>query len=305
MPGAAKTQRTKAAPTGWAEALTLFGRHLVETEKSPHTQANYRESLLEFGAWYRDSFGELPVPALIDPGELRAWKSHLRDQRHLEPATVNRRMAALRSFLRFAEDAGIGPAIAVPKPVRTQRQPPRWLNTRQQHALVRAARRYGSLRDLAVVQLLLNTGLRVEELIKLRWRDITLGPRSGRLVVREGKGRKQRPIELNIDARQALRELQAMAPHQSPQVIHGKRGPLTISGVQQSLAKLARVAGLDELSPHVLRHTFGHNLAVKGVAIQVIADLMGHESLETTRRYVQPGGEDLAAAVERLAGGDD
>jgi integrase len=218
---------------------------------------------------------------------------------------VNRRLAAVRSFLRFGENAGICPAIAVPKPIRKQQQPPRWLNLRQQRALLRAARRYGSARDLAVVQLLLNTGLRVEELIKLRWRDITLGQRGGRLVVREGKGRKQRSVELNLDARQALRELQIMTPHQSPQVLHGKRGPLTISGVQQSLAKLARLAGLDELSPHVLRHTFGKNLADQGVPIQVIADLMGHESLETTRRYVQPGCEDRAAAVERIASGEE
>jgi integrase/recombinase XerC len=59
------------------------------------------------------------------------------------------------------------------------------------------------------------------------------------------------------------------------------------------------------VSPHVLRHTIGPNQAVKGVPIQVIADLMGHESLETTRRYVQPGADDLAAAVDQLAGGRD
>ena len=80
---------------------------------------------------------------------------------------------------------------------------------------------------------------------------------------------------------------------------------LKARAMQLRLDKLNRYAQLAELTPHVLRHTFGHNLAVNGVAIQVIADLMGHESLETTRRYVQPGREDLAAAVERLAGGDD
>jgi hypothetical protein len=52
-------------------------------------------------------------------------------------------------------------------------------------------------------------------------------------------------------------------------------------------------------------HSSGHDLTLSRTPIQVIADLMGHESLETTRRYVQPGHEDLAAAVEKLAGGDD
>ena len=82
-------------------------------------------------------------------------------------------------------------------------------------------------------------------------------------------------------------------------------GPLTIRGVQASLAKFGTYAKLEECTPHVLRHTFGKNLADAGTPIQVIADLMGHESLETTRRYVQPGHDDLAAAVERIGGGEE
>ena len=167
--------------------------------------------------------------------------------------------------------------------------------------LIRAVERFGGSRDECLVQLLMNTGIRVEEAVALRWSDITIRERSGTLIVRKGKGRKQRSIPLNAEARAALTELRVLAPKKAPEVLHGQRGPLSIRGVQASLAKYGAYARLEECTPHVLRHTFGKNLADAGTPIQVIADLMGHESLETTRRYIQPGHDDLAAAVDALA----
>jgi integrase/recombinase XerC len=125
------------------------------------------------------------------------------------------------------------------------------------------------------------------------------------LTVRKGKGRKQRTVPLNAEARAALLALKVAGPKRAPEVLHGQRGALTARGVQAILKRYQAAAKVEDLSPHVLRHTFGKNLADAGTPIQVIADLMGHESLETTRRYVQPGHEDLAAAVERLAVADD
>ena len=88
-------------------------------------------------------------------------------------------------------------------------------------------------------------------------------------------------------------------------MLQGQRGPLTERGIQATLAKYAGDARIEDLSPHVLRHTWCKNLADAGVRLEVIAALAGHESLETTRRYVEPGQDDLAAAVERIAGGEE
>jgi integrase/recombinase XerC len=242
---------------------------------------------------------------LLAPSELREWKAHLRDERKLEPATCNRKLAALRSMLRWAESEGIAPEIAAPKSLRQVKPPPRWLDRRQQRSLVRAAERSGRPRDAHLVKLLLHTGLRVDEAAALRRDDLVIKERSGSLVVRKGKGRKQRTIPLNAEARAALARLLAAAPRKAPEVLHGQRGPLTVRGIQVILKRYEGPAKIAELSPHVLRHSFGKNLADSGAAIQLIADLMGHESLETTRRYIQPGQEDLAAAVEKLAGGED
>src|SRR5262249_22638833 len=128
--------------------------------------------------------------------------------------------------------------------------------------------------------------------------------RAGSLGVGQGKGRKQRTIPVGLRVRDALRQYLHTREDDYDAAFVGQRGPLKARAMQLRLDAINRYAQLEELTPHVLRHTFGHNLAVKGVAIQVIADLMGHESLETPRRYVQPGRADPAAAVERLAGDD-
>ena len=158
--------------------------------------------------------------------------------------------------------------------------------------------------------LLLHTGLRVAELAALRWADLEVRDRSGQLTVRRGKGRKQRTIPLNVEARHALVELRALRDihgrgRATAAVLQGQRGPLTERGIQATLARYAAPARIEDLSPHVLRHTWCKNLADAGVRLEVIAALAGHESLETTRRYVEPGQDDLAAAVERIAGGEE
>jgi integrase/recombinase XerC len=295
----------KPKPATWTTALTRFLHHLVEHERAPLTIAGYRRDLLAFTAWYQKHFHERPVPAQLLPEELREYKAHLRDDQQLEPASVNRRLAALRSFLAWAQAEGITPEIHTPTSVAQVLPPPRWLDEKEQRALARSVARYGSIRDVAMVLTLLDTGIRVDEAVALRRQDLKLGERSGSLRVRQGKGRKQRTIPLGLRVRDALREYLATREDDQDAVFAGQRGPLKARAIQLRLDKINRYTQLAELTPHVLRHTFGHNLAVKGVAIQVIADLMGHESLETTRRYVQPGQADLAAAVEPLDGGHD
>jgi site-specific recombinase XerD len=167
--------------------------------------------------------------------------------------------------------------------------------------LLRAVERVGRSRDLAVVRLLLNTGLRVQELCALTWKDVALSERKGLLTVRHGKGAKHRQVPLNHDARAALATL-GYPQHagQEAAIIQGQRGPMTPRGVQSLLARYEPLAGLEDLSPHALRHTFCKNLIDAGVGLEQVAALAGHESLETTRRYCTPSRLDLERAVERI-----
>jgi site-specific recombinase XerD len=149
-------------------------------------------------------------------------------------------------------------------------------------------------------RLLLNTGLRVQELCNLTWKDVLITERKGTLTVRRGKGNKRRQVPLNADARKALENLgYAQKAGQEGPVFQGQRGPLTPRGVQSMLAAYTGIlAGPGAtLSPHVLRHTFCKNLVDAGVDLPRIATLAGHETLETTRRYCEPSAQDLENAV--------
>ena len=161
-------------------AVEDFAHHLARAERSPLTIKNYRGDLEAFARWFRDTNGDELTPAHVTPTDLRDYKRFLVDQRGLKPSSVNRQLATLKSFLAWAATAGLlpaGPPPVLPKVVLQERRGPRWLDRREQQALRRAVERSGQVRDIAMVTLLLNTGLRLRELCALTWRDVQVTAR--------------------------------------------------------------------------------------------------------------------------------
>lgn len=165
---------------------------------------------------------------------------------------------------------------------------------------MRAVERGRRARDIAIVRLLLNTGLRVQELCVLTWEDVTVTEQIWAVTVGSGKGGKHRQVPLNADARGVLHSVgyPTHAGARAP-IFTGQRGPLTVRGVQGVIARYGRIAGLD-VSPRTLRHTFCKNLVNAGVGLEQVAALAGHENLEITRQYFEPSLKDLEDAVELL-----
>jgi integrase/recombinase XerD len=157
-------------------------------------------------------------------------------------------------------------------------------------------------RDLAILQLLRHTGIRVGELTALRLGDVTLSERKGQLVVRSGKGSKYRVVPLNADARKALNDYLAVRPKSTSDFLFlGRRSDgLSERSVEKIVLKYAQQAGLEDVSPHTLRHTFGKSALDAGVDLVTVSRLMGHERLETTAIYTTPSPQDLERAVARL-----
>jgi integrase/recombinase XerD len=148
----------------------------------------------------------------------------------------------------------------------------------------------------ALVMLLLNTGLRVDELVTLTWQRIHLQARSGWLAV-VGKGDKHRRLPLNVEARKALGAIQPTPPDNAmAAVFHGKRGPYTARGIEYLVAELGRRAQVANVHPHRFRHDTARRL-VESVDPPTVAAWLGHERLDTVRIYSQPD----EAALERAA----
>ena len=148
----------------------------------------------------------------------------------------------------------------------------------------------------AVVTLLLNTGLRVDELVTLAWQRVNLQPRSGWIDV-VGKGDKHRRLPLNAEARIALEAIQPTPPDNAVDaVFRGKRGPYTARGIEYLVAELGRRANVPNVHPHRFRHDTARRL-VESVDLPTVAAWLGHERLDTVRVYSQPD----EAALERAA----
>ena len=161
-------------------------------------------------------------------------------------------------------------------------------------------------RDFSLLTLLMNTGLRLSELVDLELDDLQLSERKGSILIRHGKGDKERRIPLNADARKALKDWLDIRPEVKGNdflfiALEGKaEGALSHRTVQRLIRRYGQSAGLPNLSPHILRHTFAKNLVDSGVSLEKVAALLGHSSLETTRIYITPSAQDLARAVEKI-----
>ena len=159
------------------------------------------------------------------------------------------------------------------------------------------------IRDYWILGVLLNTGLRVSELVALEIEDITFSERKGELRVRAGKGTKERTIPLNESCRKAIKAWYLVRLINKPsKVFTTQRGYATTRAVQTVLESIGESAHVENLTPHVARHTFAKNLINTGVSLEKVAMLLGHSSLDTTMVYTTPGMSDLDKAVRTLDG---
>src|SRR5215217_78140 len=285
----------------------LVGRFLQDLQRqeaSPKTRDAYRLDLSHFADWLARTVGETFSPEVVTPTDVRDYRSHLVTVAKRQPATVNRRLAALRRFFQWAKAMGLAKELPTDnvKGVASSPRAPHWLEKRDVDRLIRTVERHGNTRDLAVVLTLRHTGIRVSELCSLMLGDVETSERKGTLTVRSGKGSKFRLLPLNVDARRAIVAYLDVRPTVSAdQLFIGQRGQgISSRAVELLVTKYARLAGLDDVTPHTLRHSFGKHALDAGADLVSVAALLGHERLETTAIYTTPSQRDLVRVVEKL-----
>jgi len=272
----------------------------LESLPSPNTAQAYGEDLADFAKWFEQTNGQELQPDLVTSIDLREYQSHLMKVRGLKTSTVNRRLSAIKSWLKYCKETNRVKEIPnFPKQNSLPKQAPKALEKLEVARFLRALERENKPRDKALISLLLYAGLRVGEAVITKLSDIEMSERKGKVVVRSGKGSKRRAVPLNSEAREMIRPWIEKHPG-GEWLFPGQKDHLTERAAQTIIKKYAFLGKLDlaKMTPHVLRHTFATRLLRAGIDIVIVAELLGHAYLDTTRRYTQPGWSELERAVE-------
>lgn len=284
-------------------AISGFISYQKSAQKAESTLRSYQSDLRVFLRWFKLTNHEMLTLSKITPTDLRHFKRFLIDSGY-KPSTITRKLLSIRYFLEWGwSTKKIKYRFPLPKLVKQMQSAPRWLDRIEQNALIRHVEQFSSVRDTAIFKVLINTGLRVQELCDLKWTNIIIAERKGSLVVRHSKGEKYREIPLNKDARNAFNSIDYKIYAGSDTfVFSGQRGHLKPRGVQLMFKRVISNSNLAEhISPHQLRHTFCKNLVDAGVSLEKVAALAGHERLDTTKIYCKPSKSDLNDAVELIS----
>jgi integrase/recombinase XerC len=296
------------------QAIADFTIHLRDRNRSPITIARYTDMLRRFVRFAcAELHQENVTPSEIDKALVVLF---VREGgiagTQASAATRNSRLAAIRAFFRYlvAEDRLVrDPTTGIHSATQPERSPT-FLNAEEFTKLRRAVEDHAAefylRRDLAILVTLWNSGLRLAELLSLDLAVVDFEAEVFRAVRR--KGGKILPVHFNVDVTIALRrwlwqrrEFPNAAT--SPALFLSDRGRrLSARAVEDLVAKYAGLASLDKhVTPHVLRHSTATALIRAGNGIEVVADVLAHSSLDTTRHYVHLVGEQVHAAVASLA----
>ncbi|MDH3813039.1 MAG: tyrosine recombinase [Acidobacteriota bacterium] len=275
--------------------VDAFLEHLEwERNLSPATLRAYRREILSFVNFAASDL-EHQQPTQTTPVTVRAHLAHLHS-RGLQPRSVARALAALRTYFRFLVSEGAleaSPADAVPHPHDVQRTP----EIAERYAIEELLEGFpetpAGRRDRAAMELLYAAGLRVGELVALDLGDVQLGQRMVRV---RGKGRKERLVPFGRPAAKALEAYlperahwrRGVADESEPLFVNQRGGRLSDRSIRRQLDLAVRhTADLNHLHPHALRHAFATHLLEAGMDLRAIQELLGHSSLATTQIYTK------------------
>ena len=277
-----------------------------ERRYSPHTIVSYQTDLGQFAAYLKSAY-ELTDTAQATHPLIRGWVVELMQQ-NLDPRTVNRKVACLRSYYKFLLRTGCieaNPMLRIKAPKMAKKLPD-FVPEDALNGLLNSFEfgdDFAGQRDQLVLEMLYGTGIRLSELIGIHADDVSLGASTVRVT---GKGNKQRLVPLNPTLKLVIEHYQASRAREFGSVA----GPLLLTDkgdamyekfvyrtVKHYLSQIT-TSGAQQ-HPHALRHAFATHLLGKGADLNSIKELLGHASLAATQVYTHLSVDRLKSVFEQ------
>jgi integrase/recombinase XerC len=305
--GVQGSRRRGRRPVPLPAALeTVHAAYVAELAAAPlsaETRRTYASKARQYLAWLEavDVDGDPLTGAAARDRAVRDWRNHLLTVAGQAPATVNNALAAVDDFYTRR---GMGRAAA--ERTSLPATGPRALDERAQLRWLRAVEAHPSPRDRALAGIPFYAGARIAETVGLDTGDVHISAGEGVLRI-HGKGARARQVPLHPKLRADIRvwlDERAGWPGAGTNpalFLNHRGGRLSVRGARDVIARIAATAGLgDDTTAQVLRHTFATTLVRGGTALVLVAELLGHARLETTRSYADPIAEDRIKALDLL-----
>ncbi|BBK28409.1 tyrosine recombinase XerC [Staphylococcus arlettae] len=268
----------------------------VERQFSEHTLKSYYDDIVQFNSFLEQEYLNLNT---FEYKDARNFLSFLYSK-NLKRTTVSRKISTLRSFYEYwmtQDETVVNPFVQLVHPKKEQYLP-HFFYEEEMEALFQTVSTdvKKGMRDRVILELLYATGIRVSELVNIKIQDLDMQTPGVKVL---GKGHKERFVPFGEFCRQCIEVyLQEFKPKLNSNhdflLVNMNGAPITERGVRYVLNDVVkRTAGVTEIHPHKLRHTFATHMLNQGADLRTVQSLLGHVNLSTTGRYTHVSNEQL------------
>jgi len=276
-----------------ASAREQFVKYLTDNRRAHATILAYSKDIEQLVA-FLSTMGKKAITE-VEKADLEGFLKKLSADGYT-PKSLSRKINSIKTFYRFLKNQNsitANPAAEITHP-KYEVKPPRILSKMEYRALRDAAR--GDIRTYAIIELFLQTGIRIGELAAIRLEDV----KEKELIIQPQENHPLRTIPLNKAAKEALDKWLAIRPKTKDGALFiTKTGrPLLVRNIRTTIDRYFKLAGIEGAKVNDLRHTFiAHHLAA-GTPLTMISKLVGHKRLATTEKYLDLVKEKMSANVK-------
>lgn len=274
-----------------------FENYLVQEGKSINTVKSYLFHIRNYFKWYEDSFGEEPIK--IYRQNVLEYKSYLQNVKKESGRTINAKLSALIKYNEYLQDKGIQNDIVISKKdnikIQNEFASPATVTKADVEAFRQQVLKYEGNRNYAIVTIIAYAGLRISECLNLKGDDINLTAKE--IIVKEGKGSKQRLVYINSKIIEAVKEyLKERKEVECDYLFVSNKG----NRIDRTVINKLFNKYSDKITPHTLRHFYCSNAIEAGYSVHEVANQAGHSNIHTTLLYTNPTKEKMKNKAELL-----